>query len=262
MPLRDFVKTPLGTFAVAAVLCLVCSLVVSAAAVGLKGMQDANAALDKKKNILLAAGLCEKSSKSGEIAKIYEEKIVAHLVDIDSGDVLDPDASELPIDPETYDPRKAAKDKSLQEPVEGGALPGIANREPYAEVYEIVEEGETAGYILPIYGKGLWSTLYGFLAVEADGETVKGITYYSHAETPGLGGEVDNPSWKALWPGKKIYEADGEVGLGVVKGRGADEYSIDGLSGATITSNGVDDMIKYWLGPNAFGQYLAKISES
>lgn len=258
MPLRDFVKTPLGTFAVALVLCLACSAVVSVAAVALKPAQEANKALDKKKNILLAASLCDKDSSAEEVKTIYDEKIVEHLVDIDTGQVVDPESSDLAIDPEAYDAKKAANDPDLQEPVKDGALPGIAFREPYAEVYEIVSDGKTDGYILPIYGKGLWSTLYGFLAVEADKETVKGITFYSHAETPGLGGEVDNAGWKALWPGKKIYENDGQVALGVVKGKSSDEYGVDGLSGATITSKGVDNMVKYWLGPNAFGQYLAK----
>lgn len=254
MPPRDSWQ---GTFVVALVLCLVCSAIVSAAAVFLKPAQEANKALDKKKNILLAAGLCEKDSSAEEVNGIYADSIVEHLVDIDTGEVVDPEASDLPIDPATYDAKKAANDPDLQEPVTDGALPGIAHREPYAEVYEIVEAGETKGYILPIYGKGLWSTLYGFIAVEGDGKVVKGITFYSHAETPGLGGEVDNAGWKALWPGKQIYEEDGEVGLGVVKGAGTDDYSIDGLSGATITSKGVDNMVKYWLGPDAFGKYLA-----
>lgn len=255
MPPRDSWQ---GTFLVALVLCLACSAVVSIAAVALKPAQEKNKALDKKKNILLAAGLCEKGSSADEVNTIYEESIVEHLVDIDTGEVVDPEASDLPIDPATYDAKKAANDPDLQEPVTDGALPGIANREPFAEVYEIVSDGKTEGYILPIYGKGLWSTLYGFIAVGADKESVKGITYYSHAETPGLGGEVDNPNWKASWEGKKIYEEDGEVGLGVVKGVATDEYGIDGLSGATITSKGVDQMIKYWLGPDAFGKYLAK----
>lgn len=255
MPPRDSVW---GTVLIALILCVVCSLVVSSAAVGLKSAQEANKALDKKKNILLAAGLCEKGSSSDEVNGIYDENIVEHLVDIDTGEVVDTESGDLPIDPATYDAKKAANDPDLREPVLDGALPGIANREPFAEVYEIVSDGATQGYILPIYGKGLWSTLYGFIAVEADGKTVKGITYYSHAETPGLGGEVDNPNWKASWAGKNIYKQDGEVGLGVVKGVATDDYGIDGLSGATITSKGVDNMVKYWLGPNAFGKYLAK----
>lgn len=258
MPPRDSWQ---GTFLVALVLCLVCSAVVSIAAVSLKGAQDANKALDKKKNVLLAAGLCEKSSSADEIDAKFDEVIVRKFLDLDSGEVFAADAEDLPFDAATYDAKKAAKDPKQNKPVEpAGALPGIADREPYAEFYEIQEGGTVQGYVLPIYGKGLWSTLYGFIALEADKETVKGITYYSHAETPGLGGEVDNANWKALWPGKKVYEEGGDVGLGVVKGKAAadDAYGVDGLSGATITSKGVDDMVKYWLGPTAFGKYLAQ----
>lgn len=266
MPQRDSWQY---TFIVALVLCLVCSAVVSVAAVSLSGIQQRNKELDKKKNILLAAKLCEPSSTAAEVASIYDEKIIEKLIDLETGEVVDvagsegseaADGGEAAVSLDSYDPRKAANQEKTRVKVEPeGALPGIQYREPYASVYEIVEGGQTSGYILPIYGKGLWSTLFGFIAVESDKETVRGITYYSHAETPGLGGEVDNPSWKALWPGKKIYETSGEVGLSVIKGKAAkdDPYAIDGLSGATITSNGVDNMIKYWLGDSAFGNYLA-----
>ncbi|TWT40161.1 Na(+)-translocating NADH-quinone reductase subunit C [Botrimarina hoheduenensis] len=276
----------LYTVIVALVLCLVCSALVSIAAVSLNGIQQKNKELDKRKNILLAAGLCEPGTSASEVAATYEKTIVEMLVDLDTGQIVDvakpgekksageanktaapasegdQKATEEPaaVTLASYDPRKAAKNPKTRDPVEpAGALPGIAYREPYASIYEIREDGKTTGYILPIYGKGLWSTLYGFLALEADKETVRGITYYSHAETPGLGGEVDNAGWKALWPGKKVYEDSGEVGLSVIKGKASedDSYAIDGLSGATITSNGVDDMIKYWLGPTAFGKYLA-----
>ena len=115
--------------------------------------------------------------------------------------------------------------------------------------------------ILPIEGKGLWSTLYGYLAVGRDGNTIRGITFYQHGETPGLGGEVDNPKWKALWPGRKAYDAEGHAAIGVIKGQapGAAEapHKVDGLSGATITSNGVTKLVRFWLGDGGFGKFLA-----
>ncbi|MEQ8847540.1 Na(+)-translocating NADH-quinone reductase subunit C [Botrimarina sp.] len=268
------------TAIVALVLCLVCSAVVSVFAVGLQPWQAKNKELDKKKNVLRAAGksllvdvgvVDEDASNDAvsaafnglsaqRVDEIFEERFKVHLVDISEGEVVDTESESAPVDPDAYDARKAANDPELSVPVEPDALPGIATREPYAEVYEILKGGETDGYVFPIYGKGLWSTLYGFLAVEADGQTVRGITFYQHAETPGLGGEVDNYGWKALWPGKKLYEKQGEVTLSVIKGAASpdNEYAIDGLSGATITSKGVDNMIKYWLGPKAFGQFLAK----
>jgi len=114
--------------------------------------------------------------------------------------------------------------------------------------------------ILPIKGYGLWSTLYGFIALESDLKTVAGIGFYEHTETPGLGGEVDNPKWKASWVGKRAYNSDG-LALEVIKGKvdlardGADSQ-IDGLAGATLTTKGVDNLVKYWLGQQGFKPFI------
>lgn len=258
MPPRDSWQ---GTFLIALILCLACSALVSTAAVLLGPTQEANAALDKKKNVLLAAGLATPDMPGSEINTVFDEKIVKKIIDLETGEPMsDSELEEAGIDKATYDPSAAAKEPSMQVAIEpSGALMGSNFREPYAEVYEIVEDGTTEGYIMPIYGMGLWGKLYGFIAVGSDAETVKGITYYKHKETPGLGGEVDNPLWKSKWEGKQIYGEEGEVELTVTKSPTADEdYSVDALSGATITSNGVDNMVKYWLGPQAFGKYLAK----
>lgn len=120
--------------------------------------------------------------------------------------------------------------------------------------------------ILPIKGYGLWSTLYGFIALEGDLNTVAGIGFYEHAETPGLGGEVDNPLWKAKWEGKKVFDDEGKTALKVIKGpvdskRAGSEYQIDGLSGATLTSRGVSQLIQFWLGENGFAPFLTKLKE-
>ncbi|TWT67609.1 Na(+)-translocating NADH-quinone reductase subunit C [Posidoniimonas polymericola] len=247
------------TFTVAAVLCVVCSLLVSSAAEALKPIQEKNKQLDKNKNVLMAAGLLPDDADATTVKSIFDERIREVLVDLDSGKEM-PEAEA----PKGYDPRKAAKNASLQEPVEpSDALKGIRFREPYAPVYKITKEGDQnaiEGYILPVYGKGLWSTLYGFLALEADRQTVRGITFYEHAETPGLGGEVDNPKWKAKWHGKTARK-DGQVVIEVVKGAASSDpqvapQQVDGLSGATLTTNGVDALVQYWLGPEGFGPYL------
>ena len=118
--------------------------------------------------------------------------------------------------------------------------------------------------ILPVRGYGLWSTLYGFLAVDADLNTVLGLRFYQHAETPGLGGEVDNPRWKALWPGKRLFDSDGQLRLRVGKAGGDEQDSrwrVDALAGATLTSNGVNNMIRFWLGPQGYGPYLKRLRQ-
>jgi Na+-transporting NADH:ubiquinone oxidoreductase subunit C len=118
------------------------------------------------------------------------------------------------------------------------------------------ESGEVEKYVFPVRGYGLWSMMKGYLAVEPDLETIAGLTFYEHAETPGLGGEIKSAKFKAQWPGKKIYGDDGDVSVQVVKAAPDDQYSIDALTGATITSNGVSNMMKFWMGDDGFGPYI------
>lgn len=252
-----------GTLLVALVLCVACSVLVSSAAVGLRSRQEANKKLDQQRNVLQAAGVEVDKMSSKEIVEMFndESQVKRVLIDLSTGEPVD--NSEVEIDVASYDPKKAAKDPELSEPVagEGGPTPGVSRREQYAFVYQILNDGQIEQYVLPVYGKGLWSTLYGFLAVQADLQTVSGITFYEHKETPGLGGEVDNPGWKAKWAEKKLFDEDWNVEFEVIKGevdpKSANaEHQIDGLSGATITSRGVSNLVQYWVGPDGFGKYL------
>lgn len=248
--------TLVGTFAVAAVLCVACSLMVSGAAQGLKDRIEENEEVDKKKNVLLAAGLCEKNATKDAVNKIFKTSIREVVVDFATGQPLS-DSEVTERFGAKYDAGKASKDPSLQVAIEpADALMGVRHRAPASPVYQVVDGDQVQGFIFPVEGKGLWSTLKGFLAIEADGTTVRGITFYSHAETPGLGGEVDNEGWKAKWQGKKVFGEGGDVALGVIKGTASSEYQIDGLSGATITSNGVSGIVSYWMGDNGFGPFL------
>ena len=137
---------------------------------------------------------------------------------------------------------------------------GIKRREPVARVFLVMVDGEVDQIVLPVYGKGLWSTLYGFLSLDADSRTVRGITFYKHAETPGLGGEIDNDDWKALWIGRVAMNDEYQPQIDVVKGVAdpAETSQVDGLSGATITSNGVEGLVNYWLSDDAFGPFLTR----
>ena len=240
---------------VAVVLCLVCSVVVSSAAVLLRDAQEVNKALDKKTNILSAAGLLEPGVS---VAKQFE-KIESRVVDLDTGKFTDA----VPVD--TYDQRKAAKDPALSRRLSSGDdLAKISRREKYAVVYLVRDGDDIEKVVLPVKGYGLWSTLYGFLAIESDLNTVAGLGFYEHAETPGLGGEIDNPLWKEKWPGKQVYGDDQEVSLTVIKGavdesRPEAAYRVDGLSGATLTTRGVDNLIKFWMGENGFAKFLTNL---
>lgn len=244
------------TLTVAFLLCLVCSIVVSMSAILLRPAQEANKALDLKKSILAAAGLLEEGKSVEELF----EKIETRVVDLDTG--LFTDA----VSAESFDQRKSAKNPDLSERLDSDSdLAKILRREKYSLVYLVrgddSENSEINTIILPIRGYGLWSTLYGFIALQADANTVVGLGFYEHAETPGLGGEVDNPRWKAMWPDKKIYNSDGDIAIEIIKGvvnpESTDsEHQIDGLSGATLTSKGVHNLLNFWLDQDGFKPFL------
>lgn len=239
------------TLTVAFLLCIVCAVVVSTAAVSLRPMQQANKLLDLKTNILASAGLLQE----GIDVETQFEQISTRLVDLNTGLFTEE------VDVDAYDQRKAAKDPALSDalsPEEDVAK--IIRREKYAKVYLLEGDSGIEKVILPIKGYGLWSTLYGFLALESDLNTVAGIGFYEHAETPGLGGEVDNPLWKAKWIGKQTYK-DGEIAITVVKGAAAPDsvHQIDGMSGATLTTRGVDNFVRYWMGENGFAPFLKNL---
>jgi len=245
------------TITVALLLCIVCSVVVSGAAIMLKPAQVANKALDMQRNILSIGGLSEpgESLSKGRVEELFGQ-IEQKYVDLETGKFTD---APFP----NYDQVKAKKDPKFSATIPADQDIALLKRKAnVATVYKVVK-GENAGrLILPVSGYGLWSTLYGFVALESDLNTVAGLGFYSHAETPGLGGEVDNPRWKKMWVGKSIYDENGNVAAKVKKGtvdpkiEAEKLHQVDGLSGATLTSKGVSNLIKFWLGDNGFAPFL------
>ena len=245
------------TLIVALALSLVCSMLVSVSAVVLRPLQIENASIDRQRNILAAANLLDEDT---DIANAFS-RIEARVVDLESGRFTDD------IDAESFDQRRAARD-----PVMSIALAreqdiaGIGRRARYATVY-LVKDGDTIEQIiLPIHGYGLWSTLYGFIALEPDLNTVVGLRYYEHSETAGLGAEVDNPAWLSQWKGRRIFDMSGAPVLRVAKGTSiatgdAALHEVDGLAGATLTSVGVTNMLHFWLGEQGFGPFLDNMRE-
>lgn len=243
------------TIAVALSLCFVCAILVSLAAVALRPLQIENKAMDMKKNILDVAGLLQEGT---DIHTAFAEQIEAKLVDVATGDYVDGDI-------EAYDQRKAAKDPAQNVVLSRAQdIASIKKRAKIAKVY-LVKDGETIkSIILPVHGYGLWSTMYGFLALDADGQTVQSINFYDQGETPGLGAEIVNPNWRTLWKGKKVYSEDGTVALGLIKGlvdnsKAGSEFQVDGLAGATLTSVGVTNLVKFWMSQEGFSAYLDKV---
>ncbi|MBK5968948.1 MULTISPECIES: Na(+)-translocating NADH-quinone reductase subunit C [Thiorhodovibrio] len=253
---------PLKTVAVALVLCLACSVVVSATAVGLRPLQERNESLALKREILRVAGL----DTSGQDIDQAFEAIEVRLVDLDSGDYV-----EHP-DPMSYSYRDAGNDPQASIALGEQDIAGIRRRPDKMPVY-LVRSDSTADssggeqietLILPVYGYGLWSTMHGLVALYPDGRRAKALSFYEQLETAGLGGEVANPRWQAKWQDKTLIGANGEPVIRVAKGPvdpnapNADQR-VDGLSGATLTTNGVTHLMQFWLGEQGFGPYLEKL---
>ena len=246
------------TLLVVLVLCLVCSIVVAGSAVGLKPLQQEQRALDKQRNILAVAGLMQQGMSADDVSKIFAERISARLVDLKTGELLDKDPTKFNQAQTIKDPQMSLTLEASQDPA------GIRRRSNLAEIYLVRDEQKRIQeVVLPIYGNGLWSVMYAFVALSTDGRTIKGITYYDHGETPGLGGEIENPNWRAQFVGKKVLDDNGQPALRVVKGgaRPGDMFAVDGLSGATLTSNGVQHSFDFWMGELGFGPFLKNVRE-
>ena len=251
----------LYTLFFAAVVCVFCAVLVSVSAVTLKPRQIANKSTDKQKNVLLAGGLIspEDTLRGPEIAQMFERRVHPIVVARSNGRVLTAE------DALGYDQRAAMGD-----PAESDAAPPnkakVARLPKKLLVYQVQSGSALEMVILPVQGKGLWSTLYGFLALDGgDPRVIRGIAFYEQGETPGLGGEVDNPKWRALWPGRRALDKNLEPVFSLKKGGAGsakeDPYHVDALTGATMTSNGVTALVQFWLGPNGYGPYLNRLVE-
>lgn len=252
------------TVTVALGVCIVCSVLVSTAAVSLRGMQEENRSLDRIRNILLAVDI---GLEGKDIRAVYEKIVEPIMIDLASGmDVPAEEQGEI-ISIESFDLRVTANDPSFSRAIpDDRDTAGIRRVPEYMVVYLVKEQGSVEKVVLPVYGKGLWSTMYGFIALGRDLTTIEGFTVYEHGETPGLGGEVDNPRWKKLWKGKPAFDERGDLRIEVVKGvvntsKEEAMYQIDGLSGATWTSLGVNSLVRFWLGDDGYGPFLKKLRE-
>lgn len=233
------------TLIVASVLCIFFSVLVSVAAVGLKPLQEKNRELDVKKNILKAAGVDVEGEDAIENAF---SQVTTLYIELPSGEIKDikPSDKNLLKEAVSIDPTKDVGHLNI--------------RAKYIPVYLLKEDGLLKTMVLPVVSKGLWSTMYAFIALDKDLNTIKGLEYYIQGETPGLGAEVTNPKWKSQWDGKKLYKGP-EVALEITKaGMAKDKlHDVDGISGATITSHGVGNSLKYWFGEDGFQNFLAEI---
>lgn len=245
------------TLAVALIMCLACSVVVSTAAIALRPTQAENAAVDRKRNIVQVAGLL---GADGDVAAAFKN-VERRIVDLETGKFTDKF-----MDTE-YDQYAAARDPELSTQLDRKEdIAGIGSTARYAEIFLVGNSEEYTQVILPVNGKGLWSTLYGFVALESDLRTISGLKFYDHKETPGLGGEISNPVWQSKWEGKLAYDESGDVQIEVLKGvvepnTPNAQYKVDGLAGATLTSRGVSQLMRFWLDDQRFGAFLNNLRQ-
>lgn len=234
--------------------CLVCAALVSISAVQLKPLQVENKLLDQQTKILEAAGLLpETDGTKASVQATFKKFVEAKMIDLNSGEFIEGD-------PELFDERRNSRDASKSDKPKND-MAGINRRSHDAVIYLVRNDaGKVNTVVLPIIGSGLWDLMYGYVGLESDLNTIRSVVYSDHKETPGLGAEVMNPNWKALWPGKKIYDNNGVAKVNLVKGgaKANDIHGVDALSGATLTSNGVTRTLQFWFGEEGYGPFVTK----
>ena len=250
-------ERPVKALFVALAVSFVCALIVSTAAVLLEPYQRANKERDRQQRILEIVQRLPGSEELLGAAGV--ESIRTDMVELTTGNIV------RSIDPAAYNQRKAASDPahSVAIPAEHD-IAGIGRRAKFAPVTLVERDGRIELIILPVHGSGYASTIYGFLALRGDGNTVVALSFFEHAETPGLGAELETPEWLNKWPGKSVRDEAGEIRIGVAKGRvdpgsANAAFKVDGISGATRTSDGVANMLRFWLGDHGFGPFLERI---
>ncbi|MEM7599085.1 MAG: Na(+)-translocating NADH-quinone reductase subunit C [Pseudomonadota bacterium] len=254
-PIGRFLAAPpdsIGkTIFVAVGVCLVASMVVSSVAVSLRPTQEVNQLKDKQINILQVAGVYDPEVDVVEAFNAFEPQVL----ELETGQFTDQ------FDATSFDDIAAADDPATSVELSDDPA-GIGRKATFRTVYLLRnEDGSLDKAILPLHGYGLWSTLYGYIAIEEDGNEIYGLQFYSHAETPGLGAEVDNPRWKSQWNGKRLKDEDGNLAITVAKAvpPQGEDYHIDALAGATLTTVGVDNLVRFWMGEEGYTPFLQKL---
>jgi Na+-transporting NADH:ubiquinone oxidoreductase subunit C len=248
---------PLRTLLVAFAVCAVCATLVTASVVVLRPLQQENQRRDREQAVhALVAGLPGLGELLAEAGEVDLELRVVELASGVYAPSVDPDVL-LRARGEELEGVPLAPERDLA---------GIGQRPRYAPVYLLRRGGVLHTLVLPVHGQGYLSTIRGYLALAGDGNTVRGITFVEHEETPGLGSEIESPAWRALWSGKRLRDERGEIRIRVVQdaqrvGAAEAAHRVQGISGATRTSDGVSDLVRFWVGPDGFGPYLDKIRQ-
>jgi len=254
--------TPLRALVTVVLTAAICSFFVSASVVLLRPIQLNNELLKRSGNVLVLTGLLP----AGE--QLDNEQLLALFKGLDAR-VADIDAATLDtqIDPWTFDARAAAADPDASVAIPAGEdIASLGRRSQYETLYLVWKNGALDRVVLPVRGAGMWSMIHGYIALEADFNTIAGMVIYEQNETPGLGDMIAEPFWQSKWIGKKLYDEQGDMLFRVAEvpvqpGAAGAEYEVDALTGATITANAVTALMRYWFGPGGYGPLLKKWHE-
>jgi Na+-transporting NADH:ubiquinone oxidoreductase subunit C len=248
-------ESPIQALLMALGVAVVCALLVSVSAVKLRPHYVANLEAHRLAQLESILG-----TLSGTAYAAAAENIESRVVELASGRYSDR------LDPATFDARKAATDPAHSIVISSDRdSAGIKRRENHATVFLVRDSnGGVALVILPVRGSGYQSSLYGFLALAGDTSTVVALKFYEQSDTPGMGARIQDPSWEAKWPGKQVYDEAGALKLGVARGKLTPgsidaQHMVDGISGATRTSQGVHGLLRFWLGDFGFGPFLERL---
>jgi len=252
-------ESPLKAVIVTLAVCLVGSVLVAGSAVLLRPAQIANKQQEQQARI--AEIIAQLPDGAKRLTILDGLRMEARVIDLATGKPVPS------IDADRFDARRAARDpeRSIAIPRQRD-LAQIKRRARHAVIYLVRQERRLKLIILPVHGRGFGSTLYGYIGISGDMRTVVGLSFYEHGETPGLGALIDSPAWRNRWRGRNIWDDSGKPVLGVARGAvdpGSPEarYMVDGLTGATWTSRGVTNLLRFWLGDDGFGPYLRRLRE-
>ncbi len=239
---------------------LVCSILVSLSTTALRPIQERNQLLQRYSNIVALTGLVEPGADAATIFAAVEQ-LDARVVDLETGAFM-PE-----VDPASVNTRAAVNDPARSTAIPAEAdLARLGRRAQRELVYLVWQDDTLRRIILPINGQGMWSTMYGYIALDRDLNTIAAVSFYEQGETAGLGDQIEDPDWQATWDGRRLYGSAGDLRFQVAGGTvspssPAAAHQVDGLTGATITGNGVTNMMRYWFGPHGYGPFLDRIAK-
>ena len=253
-------ESPLKAMLVLLAVALVCSVLVSVSAIVLRPIQEANERIERYRHIVALTGLIPAGQALEDAAvEAAIEQLDVRVVDLNTGSFVE-------IEPEHVNSRRAANDleRSIAIPAEADVA-RIGRRSQHEVVYLVRVDDELSRVILPIHGQGMWSTLYGMIALEADLNTIAAVTFYEQEETAGLGDQIESAAWQSRWVGRRLFGRDGGFRFRVAGGAVDDAspaaaHQVDGLSGATITGNAVTALMAFWFGPFGYQPLLEQLA--